>query len=115
MKNQTKTTAFTTEFFFQNQIPFSVIKYFVSSKLEPKERSTFYEILYLNDKNEIKSKFIPNEYLRDFKKFDIKRMNLVHDDENGTVWEFMNFKQFALKNESKKNKEKRLKKQELER
>lgn len=74
-------------------IPFSVVKHYVSFRGNKNDRLSKYELLFVNSKNEINLKLLDKQEIC-FLKENIKLINTVINNEDGRVYEFNKFKEY---------------------
>lgn len=80
-----------------NKIPFSVMQYFEYLKTDKTETHKKYELIYIEDviiKKEITFKILKSKELAYFKE-NVFKFEIVLANNNGIIWEFGNFKQYA--------------------
>ena len=77
--------------FLKSKTPFAVIQYFEFLKSLKTEKNKAYQLVYVNSKKKLGYKPI-NEIEIDFVKRNPQIMKMVHDTEDGRVYEYNDFK-----------------------
>ncbi len=77
----------------EKQTPFAIIQYFEFLKLAPLNKYKKYSIHYLDEHNELTYQELSDIEVEKFKN-NLELFTIVQEDENGKVYEFMNFKNY---------------------
>lgn len=77
----------------EKQTPFAVIQYFEFLKVAPLNKYKKYSIHYLNEDNELTYEELSDIEVEQFKS-KLELFTIVQEDENGKVYDFMNFKNY---------------------
>lgn len=74
----------------ENKQPFAIMQYFNKMRGLDDYCTRVYELIYLDKKDELRFKIIPNELAIKA----ISKLKKVLENKHGTVWEFNNFKEY---------------------
>lgn len=74
----------------ENKQPFAIIQYFNKMIGLDDHYSRVYELIYLDKKDELRFKIIPNKVSIEA----VSKLKKVLENEHGAVWEFNNFKEY---------------------
>lgn len=75
---------------FENNTPFAIMQYFNKMIGLDDYCTRVYELIYLDKKDELRFKIIPNKVAIEV----ISKLKKVLENKHGAVWEFNNFKEY---------------------
>lgn len=85
------------ERFLNNKTPFAIIQYYESLKSTRKDKQKKYELIYLNNQNELEFIVLNNKAILFFKRH-LNVIKMIIQNGYGSVYEFNNFKAHKEKN-----------------